>query len=71
MTDLKKDVVLTEGIWLQKNHYSSLQLQVVSDKFSLNFREALYNHIFIVIPRPRCASTVSSSPMRCWGATLP
>ena len=62
---------MLDGFWVQMNHYSLLQLQVISDKFSLNFREALYNSIFIVIPRPRCSSTVSSSPLRCWGATLP
>ena len=64
-TDLVKNVTLMGGTWRQKNHYSLLQLQVISGMLSLNFREALYNHIFIVIPRSRCASTVSSSPMRC------
>ena len=55
---------MQEGIWFQKNHYSLLQLQVISDRLFLNFREALYDSIFIVIPRSRCSSTVSFSPLR-------
>ena len=55
---------MREGNWFQKNHYSLLQLQVISDKLFLKFREALYDSIFIVIPRSCCSSTVSSSPLR-------